>query len=131
VVVSVLAGFGGWVGVCASGGDISFGDMLIAGLNLVAPGVLVLGVGTLVHAGAPRLASAAGYAIVAWSFVVEIVGSVLKFNHVLLDTSVIHHVAAAPAVDPRWGSAAVMVVVGLGAAALGSFALERRDLVFA
>ena len=129
VVVSALAGLGGWLGVRVSGGDISFGDMLMAGLNLVAPGVLVLGIGTLVHGVVPRLAAAAGYAVVAWSFLVEIVGSMVKFNHLLLDTSVIHHIAASPAVDPRWGSAVVMVVVGLGAAAFGSAALQRRDLV--
>ncbi len=127
--VSVAAGLGGWLGVRASGGNIGIVDMVMAGLNLVAPGVLVLGLGTLVHGVAPRLASAAGYAIVAWSFMVEIVGSVVKFNHLLLDTSVIHHIAASPAVDPRWGAAAAMGGAGLLAAALGAMALQRRDLV--
>lgn len=131
VLVGAAAGIGGWVGVRASGGDISFGDMVVAGLNLVAPGLLVLGVGTLVHGVVPRFASAAGYAVVAWSFLVEMIGSVVKFNHLVLDTSVIHHIAASPAVDPRWDSAGLMVVVGVVAAALGAVALQRRDLVMA
>ncbi|MEY2398879.1 MAG: polyether ionophore transport system permease protein [Actinomycetota bacterium] len=129
VVVSVFAGVGGWIGVRASGGHIAMFDMVEAGLNLVAPGVLVLGIGTLVHGVAPRVASLSGYAVVAWSFLVEMIGSVVKFNHFVLDTSVIHHLAAAPAVNPRWATAAVMLAAGAAAALGGACALQRRDLV--
>lgn len=128
VVVSVLAGAGGWLGVEASGGHIPFVDMLNAGLNLIAPGVLVLGIGTLIHGIAPRYAATAAYALVVWSFLAEIVGSIVKFPSLVLDTSIIHHLAAAPAVDPRWGAAALMALVGLLAAAVGAAALQRRDL---
>jgi ABC-2 type transport system permease protein len=131
VVVGLAAGLGGWLGVRMSGGHIPFGSMVEAGLNLVAPAVLVLGVGTLAHGVAARTAATVAYTIVVWSFIVELIGSVVKFNHYLLDTSIIHHVAAAPAVDPRWDAAAVMVGLGVVAAFAGAIALQHRDLIAA
>ena len=123
-----MAGVGAWTGQRASGGHIPIGDMLEAGANLIAPGVLVLGIGTLAHGVTPRLAATVSYAVVVWSFLVELIGSVVKFPSVVLDTSLIHHVAAAPAADPRWSVALVMAAIGLLTAAAGAMALQRRDL---
>ncbi len=131
VAIGVVAGLGGWVGVRISGGDIPIDKMFLAGLNIVPPGLLVLGIGTLAHGVAPRIATATAYAVVAWSFLIEMVGAVLKMNHFVLDTSIIHHIAAAPAADPRWGQAAIMLVLGALAAAGGAVALAWRDLVLA
>ena len=131
VAIGVVAGAGGWVGVRMSGGSISFGRMVLAGLNIVPPGLLVLGLGTLAHGVAARTATAVAYAAVAWSFLLEMVGALVKLNHFVLDTSIIHHIAAAPAADPRWDAALVMIAVGALAAAGGAVALGRRDLVMA
>jgi ABC-2 type transport system permease protein len=128
VVLGAIVGVGGWLGVVASGGHIGFGDMFLAGLNVVAPALVVLGFATLVYGVAPRVGAQAAYAIVAWSFLLEMIGALVKLNHFILDTSIIHHLAAAPAFDPRWGSAAVMVVVAVALAAAGAEALQRRDI---
>ena len=128
VVLGLLVGVGGWVGVAISGGTIGFADMLRAGLNVIAPALLVLGVATLAYGVVPRSGVQVAYALVAWSFLVEMIGALVELNHFVVDTSVIHHLAAAPAVDPRWGSAGVMVVVAIAGAVAGSVALERRDL---
>jgi len=56
---------------------------------------------------------------------------VIKANRWVLDTSVLYHVAPAPATSPHWVSAAVMAGVGLLAALLGGFVFTRRDLVSA
>jgi ABC-2 type transport system permease protein len=128
VLLGVVVGVGGWVGVATSGGDIGFGDMLLAGLNTVAPALLVLGVATLAYGVVPRVGTQVAYALVAWSFLVEMVGALVNLNHFVVDTSIIHHLAAAPAVDPRWGSALLMVAVALACAVGGTLALQRRDL---
>ncbi|MEY2472414.1 MAG: polyether ionophore transport system permease protein [Actinomycetota bacterium] len=128
VLLGVIVGVGGWVGVATSGGDIGFGDMLLAGLNTVAPALLVLGVATLAYGVVPRIGTQVAYALVAWSFLVEMVGALVNLNHFVVDTSIIHHLAAAPAVDPRWGSALLMVAVALACAVGGTLALQRRDL---
>ncbi len=128
VAMGVVAGFGGWIGASASGGDLALGTMVMAGLNIVSPGLVVLGIGSLVHGVLPRLTNALTYTAVAWSFLVEMIGSVLDLNRYLLDTSLLHHVAAAPLVDPRWDAAAAMVLLGALGVAVGAAALPRRDL---
>lgn len=70
----------------------------------------------------------AAYTVVAWSFLVEIVGAGLGTSRWLLDTSVLHHVARAPAVGVRWDGNPVLAALGLAAAALGAPAFARRDL---
>jgi ABC-2 type transport system permease protein len=127
-VLGFTAGIGGWLGVAVSGGSISFGEMLFAGLNTVPPGLLVLGLGAAAYGFAPRSGVAVAYAIVAWSFLIEMVGALVNLNHFVLDTSVIHHLAAAPAVDPRWSGAVAMIGVGLVCAVVGAVALQRRDI---
>ncbi|HET6948982.1 MAG TPA: hypothetical protein VFI47_01300 [Acidimicrobiales bacterium] len=64
----------------------------------------------------------------AWSFLVEIIGASLGASRWLLDTSILHHIARAPAADVRWDSAAILVVLGLAAATAGASAFARRDL---
>lgn len=124
----VVAGLAAWVGAASTGASIGFPELLAAGVNVVPAGIFVLGVGTLVHAVIPRFASAVAYGLVAWSFLLEIVGAGLGLSRWLLDLSVLHHIARAPAADPRWGMAVVLVALGVAAAALGALAFARRDL---
>lgn len=126
--VGLLVGTFAWVGAAAGGSSIGLLRMLAAGVNLVPAGILVLGVGTLVHGVAPRVAATVAYGLVAWSFLLEVVGTSLRLNHALLDLSVFHFVARAPAADVRWGGAAALAAVGLTAAAAGAWRFARRDL---
>jgi ABC-2 type transport system permease protein len=103
--------------------------MLLAGLNLVPPALFVLGVGTLAFGLVPRWAGPAAYAIVAWSFFVEFVGAIVKANHWVLDTSLLHHLAPVPASDPRWWTSAWLTGLGVLAAVVGTIAFHRRDVV--
>jgi ABC-2 type transport system permease protein len=101
---------------------------MAAGTNAVPAAIFVLGVGTLVHGIAPRFAAPAAYGVVVWSFVVEVIGASLGASRWLLDLSVLHHVARAPAADVRWDSSAVLVAFGIVAAAVGAWRFARRDL---
>jgi hypothetical protein len=74
-MIGLSAGLFTWVGTASTGVGLRLSTLLAAGLNVVPVGVLVLGLGTLVHGWAPRLASPMAYAVVAWSFLVEIVGA--------------------------------------------------------
>ena len=68
---------------------------------------------------------------VAWSFLVEIVGGVVRANHWLLDLSLFHHIAPAPAADPRWVADGLFVIIGFALAALGAAIFVRRDIATA
>ena len=69
----------------------------------------------------PRFAAAPfplAYGLIAWSFLVELVGSMVKANHYFMDLSIFHHMALAPAAEIRWDSAAIFVGFGIVAAVL-------------
>ncbi len=91
----------------------------------------MLGIGTLVHGVHPRFTATAVYGVVAWSFLVELVGGAVRLNHWLLDTSVLFHIRPAPATDPDVTSALVLVSLGALAAIIGMIAFQRRDVVTA
>ena len=117
-----------WIGAAATGAGLSFAALLAAGANAVPAAIFVLGIGTFVHGLAPRYAVVAAYGIVAWSFLVEIIGAGIGASHWLLDTSVLHHIARAPAAGVRWDSAAILISLGIAAAVAGAVAFTRRDL---
>jgi len=117
-----------WVGAAVVGASVDLPSLLAAGVNVASVGIFVLGVGTLVHGLAPRFVGAVAYGVVAWSFLVEIVGTSLGASHWLLDLSVLHHIARAPAVGVRWDSVAILIALGVVAAAGRMLAFARRDL---
>ena len=127
-VVGVIVGVFTWLGAALVGAGMSFPDLLAAGVNLVPVGIVVLGFGTLAHGLAPRFAPAIAYGLVAWSFIVEIVGTSIGAAQWLLHLSVLDHIARAPAAAVNWENVAILVVIGVSAAVLGALAFARRDL---
>ena len=97
-------------------------------MNVVPPALCVLGAGLLAVGLVPRAASAVTYGFLAWALLVDLIGGSLDLNHWLLDTSVLHQMAPAPAAAPDWTSAAVMAAAGVAAALAGAAAFGRRDL---
>ena len=74
VLAGVLGGISAWLGVASQHVTIRFDNLLGAGLNTVAAGLCLLGLGALAWSVTPRLASAAVYGVLAWSFLVELLG---------------------------------------------------------
>jgi ABC-2 type transport system permease protein len=135
-VVLVLAaglasGLGGWIGVATRHGGVGFGAMMQAGLNVAVPALFILGLGTLLYGLLPRLAAPVLYALVLWSFLVEIIGSTITSNHWLIDTAVLSHLGPVPASSLDWTAIAWLTGLGVICALAGLVALNRRDLVAA
>jgi ABC-2 type transport system permease protein len=99
-----------------------------AGINLLAVPLLFLGIGLFVFGFLPRFTSVVLYSLIGWAFIVEIVGSVINVNHWILDTSILHHIALAPAVDVRWDTFWVYLVLALAAATAGIWRFTKRDI---
>lgn len=127
VVLASLIGVDLWITTGLSGSPISFPTSLAAGVNVAPAALFVLGLGVLFLGMAPRAAPAVGYALVAWSFLVQLVGGLLDAPGWLLDLSVLHHVAVAPAAAPRWPTNAVLVAFGCAGALVGLAGFRRRD----
>jgi ABC-2 type transport system permease protein len=118
-----------WVCMNVIGIEVTWHDLLMAGLNTFAPAAFVLGIGVATMGLLPRHTALIAYGVVGWSFLVQMLSSGLNLNHWLLDLSIFHHVAFAPAVDPTWGTNLRLVIMGLILALIGALAFEHRDLV--
>jgi ABC-2 type transport system permease protein len=124
------AGLFTWLGAASQRASLSLPKLVEAGLNASVPAIFVLGASTLVLGLRPRGSAAVAYGIVAWSFLVEMLGALLKGNEWLHDSSLFAHIALAPAAKPDWGAATTIVLLGAAAAALGAAAFQRRDVEY-
>ena len=104
------------------------GDLLQAGLNAAAPAVLLLGIGLFTLGLMPRWAAPVCYALLAWSFLLDMLGSVLHLNHWVLDTSLLQHPRLAPVTTPNWTITAIYAAFAALLAAARRLAFQRRDL---
>ena len=124
----VGAGVFAWLGAASQHAGVSLTTLLEAGVNLVPPAVAILGIGVLAFGIRPRMASIVVYGLLGWSLLIVIVGGIGAVSHWVLDTSVFHQMASAPAVSPHWEANGIMAAIGVGAAVVGGLAFRRRDL---
>ncbi|MGD0244660.1 MAG: ABC transporter permease subunit [Streptosporangiaceae bacterium] len=127
LAAGLLAGIGAWAGAASQHSGVRFWSLVAAGLNVVPPGLFLLGLGALVFGAWPRRTSTVVYGYLAWSFLIEFAGGVVHTSHWLLDTSVFFHLVPAPAASPDWPGMAVITGLGILAAVLGGILLRRRD----
>ncbi|HUD11547.1 MAG TPA: hypothetical protein VMS08_03980 [Candidatus Saccharimonadia bacterium] len=128
LVAGLLEGAAVWLSLYNQNAGIAIHTVFAAGLNTIAPAVLVLGIGLAALGLIPRLTSVIAYGIIAWSFLAELLSSGLNLNHWVLDTSIFTHVAFAPGTDPKWGSNLTLIIIGLVLAAIGAAVFNNRDL---
>jgi ABC-2 type transport system permease protein len=124
----LTAGVFAWLGAASQRSEVSLATLLAAGVNIAPPAIAILGIGVLVLGIWPRAASIVVYSLLGWSLFVVLIGGIGVSSHWILDTSVFHDMASAPAVPPNWEANGVMATVGILAALLGGFAFRRRDL---
>jgi len=127
LTAGLLAGIGAWAGAASEHSGVGFGSLVMAGLNIVPPGLFLFGIGALVLGARPRRTSPIVYGYLAWSFLIEFTGGVVNTSHWLLDTSIFFHMVPAPATTPDWSSMAVITGLGILGAVLGGILLCRRD----
>jgi ABC-2 type transport system permease protein len=131
LLAGIVMGIAAWAAAATQDTGIGVGTLARAGANIAPPGLFVLGVGTLIFGVWPRGAAPVSYAVVVWSLLVAVLGSVVSVNHWLLDTSVLQHTTPAPAAAPDWSSAGALVGLGALGAAAGIVTFGRRDIVSA
>jgi len=124
----IAAAVFGWLGEASQHTGVSFHEMFTAGLNILPAEIFIAGIGILTFGFKPRLTSSVMYGAIAWSFLLEMVGSAINLNHYILDTSIIHHIALAPAVSPNWTTGKIYIAAGVIMMLLGSARFNSRDL---
>jgi len=124
----IAAGVFTWTGEAVQGGGVSFPAALEAGINIVPPALFALGTGALAAGLWPRRAGIVVYVVLGWSVLIQFAGGFAAQNHWVLDTSLFHQMAAAPAVPPDWQVNGILTGLGLAAMLLGTSAFRHRDL---
>jgi ABC-2 type transport system permease protein len=127
-LISVTAGVTVWAGARLAGVGVSLSSLLLAGANCFAVGTLFLGLATLAYAIAPRAGAALAYGAVTVAFLWQLFGSLLGVPGWIVRLTPFAHLGLTPAQPFQTGSAAVMVLIGLSAAAVARAAFIRRDL---
>lgn len=130
-VAGVLGGLFAWIGAASQGVDPGFARTLGAGLNVVPTALLVLGLGAVAFAVAPRLAAKVVYAVVVWSVLIDVLAAVLTGLQGLDRLSVFHYMALAPAQDTDPVAVGVQLLIAAGLCAAAVLVFERRDLATA
>lgn len=128
VVSGLVAGCFAWLGAATQRSGVGLATLIGAGVNLVPPAVMILGIGVLAFGLVPRATSAVVYGYLGWSVLVVIIGGIGAADHWILDTSVFHQMASAPATAPNWTANVIMVVLGALAGLLGGLAFRHRDV---
>jgi ABC-2 type transport system permease protein len=128
ISAGLLSGIATWLGVASQHGGIPFHTLILASINALSPSVLILGVGIFAFGIVPRITGALAYSAIGWSFLIVMLASGLNLNHWLLDSSILHQIAFAPAVNANWGTDAVIVVIGVVLTIIGVFRFNSRDL---
>ena len=107
---------------------LSLPQMLEAGANCLPAALLFLGLAALAYAVAPRAGAGIAYGLVTVAFLWQLVGSLLGAPQVARRAHAVRARRRVPAQPFRAGAAAVMVAIGLAAAAAALPAFRRRDL---
>lgn len=128
VVAGLLGGMATWVGEASQHGGIAFHTIMLAGINAMTPVIFVVGIGVFAIGLKPRLTSFITYGVIGWSFLIVMLSSGLNLNHWLLDTSIMHHVTFAPAVNPNWSADLIIVIIAVVLGLIGALVFNKRDL---
>lgn len=128
VVAALVAGLVSWLGAESQGVRLPLSTMVGAGLNVVPTALVALGVGAVVLSVAPRAAAISVYAVVAWSFVLDLLTALVGGLSWLDRLSLFHAMAKAPAEDLDLVTLAVTTVLGLALCALAVALFARSDL---
>jgi ABC-2 type transport system permease protein len=126
--LAVIAGVLAWIGAAIEHAGVSLPRLVGAGANTLPAALCFLGLGLLAYGLAPRASVGIAYGLVVGAFLLQLFGALVGAPGWVLDLSPFSHVAAVPGAPFRVGAAAVMVAVGLGAAALAFASFARRDL---
>jgi len=128
IAAGIVTTLGIWLGILDQNTGVSLHTLTLASINALVPAVFIIGVGILAIGFYPRLTSIAAYAVLVWSLLIELVGTGLKLNHWLLDTSLLHQVTLAPSVNPNWSVNLIIVAIAIVFILIGALRFNERDI---
>jgi ABC-2 type transport system permease protein len=123
-----VAGLGGWAGARTRGIDLSFGQMLGAGLAGLPQVLIFAGLATLAFGLRPRLTTALAYGGAGVAYLLALVGDAVRAPTWVTWLSPFEHASAAPLHPVDWGSLVAMSAIGMALLLAGVRAFAARDV---
>ncbi len=128
-IITFLAGYLTWQFTANQNISLDFWIVTQNMLTLVGPVTLLLGIGAFLYGFLPRAAVAIMYAVIVWTFVVDILRAIFSLNDSIEKTSLLHYVSFTLDKAPNWSSFAWLVSIGVVLASIGVWQFTRRDIV--
>ncbi len=128
VAAGLLSGVAAWLGARSQGVDVALGSMMQAGINLVPTALLVLGIGALTLAVAPRASAPVVYGVVIWSVVIDLAAALVGPLTWLNKVSLFHYMALAPVTSPTPRTWGITLALAAGLCVVAVWWFDRRDV---
>jgi ABC-2 type transport system permease protein len=127
--ISLLCALAIWAMAHMQNISFDLGNLLLMSIALLGTIILTLGFGTFLYGLFPQIATTGMYVVIAWSFLIDMVGSAVKLNDIFTNSSLLHYISVSPTATPDWKTFAWLVGLGLIMAIIGIFAFTRRDII--
>lgn len=108
---------------------LEFGKVMSLAVAMTGTVAFLLGLGTLIYGVLPRMAVITMYILISWSFVIDLISSVVKLDDWVMRSSLFHYLSFNLAGWPDWETFAWLVGIGIGMAAIGVILFTRRDIM--
>jgi ABC-2 type transport system permease protein len=125
---ALVCGVATWAGVVMSGTSMSITSPLRGMLNALTTTPLIVGLGVLAMALAPRFSYIIMASLLSVFYIVALLGPTLNWPTWVLDLSPFHYLRLVPVVPTNWGATVVMTGLGVIAGSLGWAKFVRNDL---
>lgn len=129
LITAFLAGYLTWQLTANQGIVLDFWIVTQNLLALTGPVILLLGIGALLYGFAPRIAAAAMYVIIVWTFIVDILKAIFSLDASVEKTSLLHYVSFTLDKAPNWSDFVWLVSIGTVLALVGIWRFSHRDIV--
>jgi len=128
VFTALCAGLLAWTGTALKGGGVGLAGLERAAVNMLPAALLFLALAVAAFGLLPRFTVAVGAGAVALTYVLELIGALLRAPGWVLDLSPFHHLAAVPIAPVNAQAAIVMLTMAALLVAVGVVAFGRRDV---
>ena len=108
---------------------LEFAKLAALSVAMLGSVLFLTGVGTLVYGILPRIGTFVMYGIITWSFIIDLVSSVIKMDELILQTSLFHYMTFNVSEWPDWNVFMWLTGLGIAMAAIGVIAFCKRDII--
>jgi polyether ionophore transport system permease protein len=129
LLISLACACTTWALAATQGIPLDLANLLLVSITLTGTVVLTLGFGTLLYGILPRIAVVGTYVLISWSFLIEMIGAVVKLDDIFIKSSLFHYISISPTQAPDWSTFLWLVALGVGMMILGIAAFAKRDII--